>query len=108
MDLEKSYISYFLPRLADGSTKVLLHNVFFGLLFYTGRLGKEALPSLCHDAFTMKCSLNAKTFVEIVFNEANKNFTSAIHLLPMTPAVADLGFPRGGAPTPKGGRQPII
>ena len=84
MDLENTQATFFPDRLM-GSTKVLLHKVFFDLLFYTGRLGKEALPSLYHDSFTMKCSLKAKTFVEIVFNEANKKFKSAIHLLPMTP-----------------------
>ena len=43
MDIEKLYSGYFLPGLADGNTEVLLHKVFFDLVYHTGRRGKEGL-----------------------------------------------------------------
>ena len=43
LDVEKLYTGYFLLGLADGNTEVLLHKVFFDLLYHTGCRGKEGL-----------------------------------------------------------------
>ena len=72
LDMEKLYTAYFLPGLAEGNTEVLLHKVFFDLLFHTGRRGKEGLRYLKKDSFKIKTSTAGTRYVEITFNEATK------------------------------------
>ena len=72
MDLEKLYSGYFLPGLADGNTEVLLHKVFFDLLYHTGRRGKEGLRYLKRSSFEVKKNPAGRRYIEITFNEATK------------------------------------
>ena len=36
-DVERVYNEYFIPSLAKSDTEILQHEVFFDLLYYTGR-----------------------------------------------------------------------
>ena len=44
-DLEKLYNNYLIPGLHHGDTEILLHKVFFDIMYFTGRHGKEGLKS---------------------------------------------------------------
>ena len=46
--------------------------VFFGLMYYTGRRGKEGLRNLSKDSFTIKRNANGKEYIEINFNKKTK------------------------------------
>ena len=41
MDLENLFKNYFTPGIQNKNTQVLLEKVFFDILYYTGRRGKE-------------------------------------------------------------------
>ena len=45
-DLDKLYDEYFILGLKDANTQVLLHKVFFNIMYYTRRRAKEGLTNL--------------------------------------------------------------
>ena len=71
-DLDKLFDEYFIPGLAKGNTEILMHKVFFDIMFYTGRRGKEGLRSLQKDSFEIKKSADGCESLEITFNEVTK------------------------------------
>ena len=71
-DLQKLFDEYFIPGLANGNTEILLHKVFFDIMFYTGRRGKEGLRNLQKDSFEIKKSADGREYLEITFNEVTK------------------------------------
>ena len=71
-DLEKLYDEYFTPGLTDGNTEILVHKVFFDIMFHTGRRAKEGLRNLQKDSFQVKTSPDGKEYIEITFNETTK------------------------------------
>ena len=58
--------------MARGNTEILQHKVFFDLLFYTGRCGKEGLRKLKKDSFQIKTSAGGFEYYEVTFNEVTK------------------------------------
>ena len=72
-DLAKIYDNYFTPGLRNGNTEVLLHKVFFDIMYHTGRRGKEGLRNLTKNSFKLKKAQNGREFIEITFNEVTKN-----------------------------------
>ena len=71
-DLEKMFDEYFIPGLARGDAEVLVQKVLLGLLYYTGKHGKEGLRALHQDQFTIKTTPEGKECVEINFNPTSK------------------------------------
>ena len=71
-DLDKLYDNYFTPGLCDGNTEVLLHKVFFDIMYFTGRRAKEGLRNLTKKSFQIKKSSDGTDYVEITFNETTK------------------------------------
>ena len=45
-DMEKLFNEYFKNGLENDNTEVLMHKVFFDVVYYTGRRGKEGLREL--------------------------------------------------------------
>ena len=66
------YDDYFIPGLERGDTEVLLHKVFFDIMFHTARRGKEGLHNLDKDSFVLKKSADNREYIEITFNEVTK------------------------------------
>ena len=71
-DLENLFKNYLTPGLKIGDTKVLLHKIFFDVVYYTGRRGKEGLRSLSKTSFNIKKGSDGQDFIEINFNEKSK------------------------------------
>lgn len=71
-DLEKLYNEYFEPGLADGNVEVLQHKVFFDLLYYTSRRGKEGLRKLKKEYFVLKKTPEDLQYIELIVNEVTK------------------------------------
>ena len=71
-DVKKLNEEYFKPGLANGNTEVLLHKVFFDIMFHTGRRGKEGLRALSKKSFQVKTAADGKEFIKITFNEVTK------------------------------------
>ena len=71
-DLDKLYDEYFTPGLESGNTEVLMHKVFFDIMYFTGRRGKEGLRNLTKSSFDIKKSPDGSEFIEITFNETTK------------------------------------
>ena len=71
-DLEKLYVEYFIPGLERGDTEVLMHKVFFDIMFHTGRRAKEGLRQLDKNSFDLKVSGDGLRYIEINFNEVTK------------------------------------
>ena len=71
-DMEKLFNEYFKTRLEIGNTEVLMHKVFFDVVYYTGRRGKEGLKELTKTSFDVKVGPDNKEFVQINFNEKTK------------------------------------
>ena len=59
-DVEKLYEEYFIPGLAKKDTQILQHKVFFELLYYCGRCGKEGLRDLKQSSFELCTSPDGK------------------------------------------------
>ena len=70
-DLEILNNDYFIPGLEEGNTEVLLHKIFFDLMFHTGRRAKEGLQNLTKYSFDVK-KANDKEYIQINFNEVTK------------------------------------
>ena len=72
-DMEKLFNEYFPKAAADKiDTEVLLHKIFFDIMYYTGRRGKEGLRNLNKESFIVKTAPDGKQFIEITFNEKSK------------------------------------
>ena len=71
-DLNTLFENYFKPGMESGDTYVLLQKVFFNILYYTGRRGKEGLRELNKKSFDIKTGSDGKDYVEINFNEKTK------------------------------------
>ena len=71
-DLDKFYDSYFTLGLSDANTEVLMHKVFFDIMYYTGRRAKEGLRNLTKNSFDLKRSPDGTEYIEISFNETTK------------------------------------
>ena len=71
-DMEKLFNNYFAPGIANMNTKVLMHKVFFDIVYYTGHRGKEGLRSLNKTSFEIKTGTNGQEYVEVTFNEKSK------------------------------------
>ena len=64
--------NYFHKAVESQNTKILLHKVFFDILYYTGRRAKEGFRELSKNSFEIKKGSNGLEFVEITFNEKTK------------------------------------
>ena len=71
-DMKKLFNDYFKPGVNSLNTQVLLHKVFFDIVYYTGRCGKEGLRELNKNSFDIKTGSDGLEFVEITFNEKSK------------------------------------
>lgn len=71
-DLEKLYNEYFLPGLADGDVEILQQKVFFDLVYYTSRRGKEGLRQLKKEYFVFKETPEGLEYIELIVNEVTK------------------------------------
>ena len=71
-DLENLFKNYFIPGLKNNNTKVLLHKVFFDILYYTGRCGKEGLRNLNKKSFEVKTGVDNVDYIQLTFNEKTK------------------------------------
>ena len=73
-DLEKLFKKYFKPAMENEplDTEILLHKVFFDILYYTGRRGKEGLRALDKKSFDVQVGPDGKEFFVITFNERTK------------------------------------
>ena len=73
-DLEKLFKNYFTPGMKQDpvNTEILLHKVFFDILYYTGRRGKEGLRSLSKSSFDINTGPDGKEYFKINFNEKTK------------------------------------
>ena len=63
---------YFLVGLCKGDTEILLHKVFFDIIYYTGRCGKEGLRSLMKSSFQIKVASDGVEYIEMTYNEKTK------------------------------------
>lgn len=71
-DLEKLYTEYFTPGLAASNVQILQEKVFFDLLYYTGRRGKEGLRALNKNSFAVKVTPEGKEYLVATTNEVTK------------------------------------
>ena len=72
-DMEKLFNEYSTKTVSDQlDTEILLHKVFFDIMYYTGHRGKEGLRNLSKDSFCIKRSAEGKDYIEITFNEKMK------------------------------------
>lgn len=78
-DLEKLYEEYFLPGLADENVEILQHKVFFDLLYFTSRRGKEGLRKLKKEYFEVKETPEGLEYIELVVNEVTKKIKEMPH-----------------------------
>ena len=85
-DVEKLFNEYFAVGVNTGNAEILLHKVFFDVVYYTGRRGKEGLRELTKSSFDVNVGSDGKEFIQINFNEKTKknqgngNSTSAMAL----------------------------
>ena len=72
-DVEKLFWEYFPKCLGDKiDTEILLHKVFWDIMYYTGCRGKEGLRRLSKNSFSIKKSHTGTEYIEITFNEKTK------------------------------------
>ena len=71
-DMEKLFKNYFMQAVTGTNTKVLLHKVFFDIVYYTGRRGKEGLRDLNKNSFAIKKGTDGLDYIELTFNEKTK------------------------------------
>lgn len=53
-DITKLYDAYFLPGLKAGNSEILMHKVFFDVVYYLSRRAKEGLHKLRKNSFEFK------------------------------------------------------
>ena len=71
-DLEKLFDSYFLPGVQNCNMEILLHKIFFDIVYYTGRRGKEGLRNLTKDSFELKVASDGVEYLQMMYNEKTK------------------------------------
>ena len=71
-DLERLYNNYFIPGLSEANTEVLLHKVFFDIMYHMGHRAKEGLHNLTKDSFSLKTSADGQDYIKINFNKMTK------------------------------------
>ena len=73
-DLQKLFKNYFEPAMKNDpvNTEILMHKVFFDIIYYTGRRGKEGLHALNKKSFDIKIGPDGKESFVITFNEKTK------------------------------------
>ena len=71
-DLNKLFNEYFKPAVETMNTQLLLHKVFFDIVYYTGRRAKEGLRELSKSSFDIKVGSDGLEYIEINFNEKTK------------------------------------
>ena len=71
-DLEKLFKSYFTAGVENCDTKILMEKVFFDIVYYTGRRGKEGLRALSKTSFDIKIGSDGLEYIELNFNEKTK------------------------------------
>ena len=71
-DMKKLFHKYFKPGISTINTQVLLHKVFFDIVYYTSHHGKEGLRKLRQNSFDIKIGSDGLEYVEITFNEKTK------------------------------------
>ena len=71
-DVEKLFNNYFKVGLAARNTQVLLHKMFFDIVYYTGRRGKEGLRNLLKSSFQLKVGPDGVEYLEMTYNEKTK------------------------------------
>ena len=54
------------------NTEILLHKVFFDVMYYTERRGKEGLRELKKSSFDVKTGPDGTDYIQINFNEKTK------------------------------------
>ena len=70
-DMNKLFDQYFKPRVQTTNTQVLVHKVFFDIV-YTGRRANEGLRELNKGSFDVKVGSDGLEYIEINFNEKSK------------------------------------
>ena len=71
-DLEKLFKSYFTPAMQTLDTYMLVQKIFFDIVYYTGRRGKEGLRDLNKKSFEIKTGSDGLDYIELTFNEKTK------------------------------------
>ena len=71
-DMNKLFNQYFKPGMEVTNTQVLVHKVFFDIVYYTGRCAKEGLRELTKNSFDVKNGSDGLEYIEITFNEKTK------------------------------------
>ena len=71
-DMEKLFKEYFTPAMKSFNPKVLVQKVFFDIVYYTGRRGKEGLRSLDKKSFELKTGNDVQEYIQLTFNEKTK------------------------------------
>ena len=71
-DMEKLFNEYFAFGMKNNNTEILLHKVFFDVVYYTGRRAKEGLRELNKSSFDIKIGADKKEYIQINFNEKTK------------------------------------
>ena len=71
-DMEKLFHSYFSQLKEAINTEILLHKVFFDVIYYTGRRGKKGLRELTNQSFDVKTGSDRKDYIQINFNQKTK------------------------------------
>ena len=72
-DVERLFKEYFSKCVRDKiDTEILLHKVFWDIMYYRGRRGKEGLRKLSKKFFVIKKAPSGDEFIEITFNEKTK------------------------------------
>ena len=73
-DMKKLFQEYFAPAMQSDpvNTQVSLYKVFFDILYYTGRRGKEGLRAMDKKSFDVQVGPDGKESFVITFNEKTK------------------------------------
>ena len=71
-DLQKLFKTYFTPAMQHLDTNILVQKVFFDIVYYTGRRGKEGLRDLDKNSFEIKTGSDGLDYIELTFNEKSK------------------------------------
>ena len=83
-DMEILFNKYFSGGLKKFDTYILMQKVFFDIVYYTGRRGKEGLCELTKNSFEIKTAANGNQYIEITFNEKTKKIKETIITLELT------------------------
>lgn len=71
-NVEKLYQEYFIPGLMAGNSEILLHKVFFDIVYFMSRRAKEGLRKLRKDSFEFLTTPDGVEYIQIKYNEVTK------------------------------------